>query len=83
MKIDTNNRIIIDGQYTGLAVKQAPSATVVFTPECTLTGRAYHEHPMPCVRYSTTHPNPASGAAGCHRLEADVRNLMSRIGALA
>lgn len=76
IKIDTSNRIRLDGQDTGLALTQRASGTVVYTPE----GRhAYREHKMPHARYSTAHDAPASGAAGRAKLEDDVRALLQAL----
>lgn len=58
--IDTANRIILDGQQTGLALVQRASGTVIYTPESRATGTAYREHKMPAPRYSTAHDSPAS-----------------------
>lgn len=76
IKIDTSNRISIDGVETGLALTQRASGTVIYTPE----GRSvYREHKMPHTRYSTAHDAPASGAAGRAQLEIDVRALLYQL----
>lgn len=77
LSIDTSNRIIMNGQQTGLAVVQRKSGTVVYTPETAST--RYAEHKMPHERYSLTHEVPASGAAGKQLFEADVAELLQRI----
>ncbi len=75
LTIDTSDRIIIDGQATGLALTQRRDGTVIYTPEA--FGRPYAEHQMPRPRYSSVHEKPASGAAGRTQLEADVRKLLA------
>lgn len=77
IQIDTANRIILDGQQTGLALVQRASRTVIYTPESKASGTAYREHKMPETRYSTCHDTPASGVAGRATLEAHVRALLS------
>lgn len=76
IQIDTANRIILDGQQTGLALVQRASGTVIYTPESKSSGTAYREHKMPEARYSTAHDAPASGAAGRATLEAHIRFLL-------
>lgn len=63
MQISTNNRILIDGEHTGLAVTQRRNQTVVYTPE-KAGGGGYQEHTMPHVRYSTAHEAPRGPATG-------------------
>jgi len=77
IQIDTANRVILDGQDTGLALTQRRDSTVVYTPES--AGINYREHAMPHARYSTAHDAPASGAAGRGQLKADVRELLARL----
>lgn len=77
ISIDATNRIIIDGQDTGLGLAQRASGTVIYTPEG--MDRGYQQHAMPHNRYSTVHAAPASGAAGSEQLEADVRALLARL----
>lgn len=79
IQIDTANRIILDGQQTGLALVQRASGTVIYTPESKSGGTAYREHKMPEVRYSTAHDAPASGAAGRAALEEHIRSLLSSL----
>ncbi len=79
IQIDTANRIILDGQQTGLALVQRASGTVIYTPESRATGTAYREHTMPEPRYSTAHDAPASGAAGRATLEAHIRTLLASL----
>ena len=79
IQIDTANRIIIDGQQTGLALVQRASGTVIYTPESKAGGTAYREHKMPEARYSTAHDSPASGAAGRATLEDHVRRLLATL----
>lgn len=76
IQVDTTNRILIDGQPTGLAIAQRQDGTVIYTPEGVTT--AYRAHNMPHARYSTAHDAPASGAAGRSQLEADIRALLAR-----
>lgn len=64
MQISTNNRIIIDGQDTGLAVTQRRNQTVVYTPEKAGGQGGYQEHAMPHPRYSTAHPAPSGAVVG-------------------
>lgn len=79
IKIDTTNRISINGQPTGLAVVQRAAGTVVYTPESRASGIEYKEHPMPHTRYSLAHDTPASGAAGRSQFEADILALLERL----
>ncbi len=79
IQIDTANRIILDGQQTGLALVQRASGTVVYTPESKASGTAYREHKMPEARYSTAHDSPASGAAGRAALETHIRALLASL----
>ena len=71
--IDTTHRIAIDGQDTGLAVKQSLDRTVVYTPE------PYCEHPMPHPRYSTSHITPSSGVPGRRTFAEDIHQLMLQL----
>lgn len=75
IEIDSANRIILDGQQTGLAVTQRSSGTVVYTPEGPST--QYAEHKMPQERYSLAHDHPASGAAGRQQFENDIRAMIA------
>lgn len=77
IQIDTTNRIILDGQQTGLALVQRASGTVIYTPESSES--AYREHKMPESRYSTSHDAPASGAAGRAVLETHIRSLLASL----
>lgn len=77
IEISTTNEIIIDGKYTGLRVTQKREGTVVYSADH--GGGNYREHPMPHARYSTAHPKPASGAAGCDQFEADIRALLETL----
>ena len=77
IQFDTTNRIILDGEYAGLAVIQRRDGTVICTPEGITT--KYAEHKMPHARYSTAHDKPASGAAGRAQLEIDVRELLEKL----
>lgn len=79
IQIDTANRIILDGQPTGLALVQRASGTVIYTPESKASGIAYREHKMPAPRYSTAHDSPDSGAAGRAALEEHVRSLLATL----
>jgi hypothetical protein len=81
IQIDTANRLILDGQQTGLALVQRASGTVIYTPESKASGTAYREHAMPAARYSTAHESPASGAAGRATLEQHVRALLESLRA--
>lgn len=81
IQIDTANRIILDGQKTGLALVQRASGTVIYTPENKVSGTAYREHQMPAARYSAAHDSPASGAAGRAVLEQHVRALLESLRA--
>lgn len=81
IQIDTANRIILDGQQTGLALVQRASGTVIYTPESHVSGTAYREHKMPEARYSTAHDSPVSGAAGRATLEAHIRALLETLNA--
>lgn len=81
IQIDTANRIILDGQQTGLALIQRASGTVIYTPESKASETAYREHTMPEPRYSTAHDSPASGAAGRAALEQHVRALLESLRA--
>lgn len=89
MTIDTSDRISIDGQQTGLALRQLSDRTVIYTPEG--AGRAYTEHVMPHGRYSASHDTPRPmhatpelaakypPAAGRAQLEADLRALVTTL----
>lgn len=80
LRIATNNALILDGKPTGLALAQCLGGSVVYTPESRLYGRAYREHKMPHVRYSTAHDaSPGFGVAGRTKLEADLRELLARL----
>lgn len=72
IQIDTANRILIDGQNTGLAISQQKNETVIYTTAKCLV------HKMPHARYSTTHDDPASGVAGRSQLETDIRALLAK-----
>lgn len=81
IEITTNNAILLDGQPTGLALRQAQHGTVIYTP-ASVDGRVpYREHPMPHRRYSASHDAPSTGAPGRAALEADVRALVARLDA--
>lgn len=80
LQITTNNELRLDGKATGLSLAQSHDGTVVYTPESRLSGRAYQEHQMPHKCYSTAHDAPASGVAGRAQLEADLRELLARLG---
>lgn len=87
IQIDTNNRIKIDGQDTGLALGQRREGTIVYTPESRPAGQRYQEHQMPFSRYSAAHDEPhkpgevynPAVCAGRSQLEADVRALLARL----
>lgn len=79
IQIDANNRIIINGQRTSLAVAQGAGKTRVYTPECRIRGIQYAEHQMPRHRYSLAHPDPASGVPGLRQFEADIAALMAAL----
>lgn len=76
IQIDANNRIILNGQLTNLAVAQDADKTRVYTAECRVRGIQYAEHQMPSQRYSMAHPDPASGVPGLRQLEADIAALL-------
>jgi len=78
LQLATNNELVIDGKFTGLGLTQRREGSVVYTME--RAGRVYAEHPMPHKRYAASHDKPVSGAAGRSQLEADVRELMGRLG---
>lgn len=80
LQIATNNALFLDGKPIGLSLIQRRDGSVVYTPECGLSGQRYQEHVMPHKRYSTAHDAPASGAAGRAQLEADLRELLRKIG---
>lgn len=79
LQVNTTNRILIDGKPTGLVLVQRASGTVIYTPENKIAGIAYREHQMPEQRYSAAHDAPASGVAGCAKLEADIRLLLASL----
>lgn len=76
VQITTNNRIIIDGQDTGLHIAQRPERTIVFRPENLLTGQTHKEFVMPELRYSLSCQAPASGVPGADVFENDVKWIM-------
>lgn len=90
IQIDTLNRIILDGQQTGLAVTQTGKGTIVYTPERLATAQKYKEHAMPHSRYSLAHdaPRPIHAAhessvkyatpAGRTQFETDIRTLLNK-----
>lgn len=75
--INSNGRISLNGNQTGLAVMQDARGTVVYTVESKSSGTSYKEHVMPHSRYSLAHNTPASGAAGRDDFERDLIALMS------
>ena len=77
LQLATNNELMLDGQYIGLALAQRRDGTVIYTPE--RIGQQYAEHKMPHQRYATNHDQPSSGAAGRAQLEADLRELLERL----
>ena len=87
LQIDTSDSIIIDGQDIGLKLTQRRNGTVVYTPECAISGRKYKEHAMPHARYSAAHDSPSKPGqqydpkecAGRSQLEADVRALLGSL----
>lgn len=87
IKIDAGARILIDGQSTGLALRQVREGTIIYTPESVATGRSYKAHAMPYARYSAAHDAPnkpgesydPAKTAGRAQLEADVRALLITI----
>ena len=79
LQVATNNSLILDGQNIGLSLTQKRTGTVIYTPESKASGRRYQEHKMPHERYSTAHDNPASGVVGRAQLEADLRDLLTRL----
>lgn len=76
LQIDTTGEILLDGKRTSLGLTQRQNGTVIYTRENLIKGLHYREHAMPHERYSTVHAAPASGAAGIHTLEADIRALL-------
>lgn len=80
-QIAENNEVLLDGKRIGLSVVQRADKTLVYTPECRITGRAYAEHEMPQVRYALSHDKPASGVAGASEFEADIRVLLKQLAA--
>lgn len=80
MQIATNNAILLNGRIIGLSVVQQPNKTIVYRPECRITGKAYVEYEMPHQRYALCQDNPASGVAGADKFEADIRALMKNTG---
>ena len=88
--IDTSDRILLDNQPTGLALRQVREGTIIYTPESAATGQRYKVHQMPHARYSAAHDNPKPlhsmpelaakyQAAGRAQLEADVRALIASL----
>ena len=81
MNIAENGRIRSTDTFTGLGVTQSKKGTVVYTIETynrfTNEGRKYKIHPMPQIRYSLAHDNPASGAAGRADFEQDLAALIA------
>lgn len=80
MQITTNGSILLNGKDTGLGFKQSPDATVIFTREDQIAGLKYQEHKMPHAKYSAVADAPESGAAGRGQLEADINDLLVRLG---
>ena len=72
LQINTHNQILIEGERTGLSVKQDAHGTVV--THC--YGSELFTVPMPQVRYSLAHDAPASGVAGRSQFEIDVLNYL-------
>ena len=68
LQINTHNQILIDGERTGLSVKQAAHGTIVTH----YYGSELFTVPMPHVRYSLSHDAPTSGVAGKAQFERDV-----------
>jgi hypothetical protein len=68
LQINSHNQILIDGQQTGLSVKQTTQGTVV----------KHHYHsdvftvPMPCKRYSLSHAQASNGVPGLSQFENDI-----------
>lgn len=79
LQINTTNDIFIDGKNTGLKFAQKPNGTVIYTPECKITGTQYKEHAMPHARYATSTANPASGVLGRDVLEQDILALIGSL----
>lgn len=80
LQIDTTGGIIQDGRNTGLCMSQSRHGTIMFTPESQISGKPYQAHVMPQTRYSTSHVSPSTGVAGALTFEADVRELLARLG---
>jgi hypothetical protein len=72
LQIDTVGRIIINKTLTGVGVRQRPDCTEVYLLTLPEIGQQYEVLKMPQRRYSTAHPAPDSGVAGCDQLEADI-----------
>lgn len=88
LQLNTADDIIIDGQNTGLKLKQASFGTVIYTPGA--EGQSDKVHAMPHWRYSTSHDNPLSLGgrpehmrkllnAGRSQLEVDIKALLNKI----
>ena len=77
IQINTQDWIILNSKDVGLGVRQTSAKTVVYRREQPLSGIKYTEYSMPSIRYSLSHPHPASGAAGCSQFESDVRDLLA------
>jgi hypothetical protein len=76
IKIFSDDSIHLDGANTGFKIAQRATKTVIYSPECTVNGKAYMEHAMPFNRYSTACDIPSSGNPGLSQLETDVKGLM-------
>lgn len=70
IQINTHNQILIDGQRTGLSVKQTVNGTVVSH----YYGAEVLPVSLPHTRYSLSHDAPASGVAGRSQFERDIVN---------
>ena len=85
IKVDTTNRILINGKQTGLALSQHKDGSDIYTPES--ANSQYKKHAMPFNRYSTAHDAPckpgekydASKCAGKSQLETDIKQLLARL----
>jgi len=79
LQIDTADRILLDGQETGLGVFQGRSGTLVYTPE-SLSRKVNHEaHKMPHARYCLVVDRPDNNLPGRLEFEADVRELLASL----
>ena len=75
LQIATNDEILVNGQRTGLSMRQEAGHTNIFRHENIFKGVKYEAIGMPSIRYCCGADVRKYGAVGYDQLEADLRQM--------